>query len=59
MTDQSMARIARALAEALSDFAYTRKDEDKKLVAQLQAELCAENRAEIEAQQQELQRGDQ
>jgi hypothetical protein len=48
MSDASMAGIGRALAEALSDFAYTRKPEDQKRVAQLHAELCAENRAEID-----------
>ena len=46
MSDASIAGIARTLAEALSDAAYTRKDEDKKRVAQLQSELCAEIKRE-------------
>lgn len=37
--DTELARIARDLAEALQDFAYTRKDEDKKCVVALQVEL--------------------
>jgi hypothetical protein len=39
MSDQIIAAIARNLAEALQDFAYTRKDEDKKRVASLNFEL--------------------
>jgi hypothetical protein len=46
MNDALMASIARNLAEALSAFAYTRKDEDKKRVAQLHSELCAAWRSE-------------
>jgi len=46
VSDASIASIARNLAEALSAFAYSRKDEDKKRVAQLQFELCAACRAE-------------
>lgn len=41
MTDAELASIARNLANALMDFAYTRKDEDKKRVNALQSELCA------------------
>lgn len=47
MSDKSIAAVGRRLAEALSDFAYTRKDEDKKLVAALQSELCQTLRNEI------------
>jgi hypothetical protein len=35
-----MARIARDLAQALSDFAYSRSDEDKKRVSESQFGLC-------------------
>lgn len=41
MSDADVAAVARNLAEALRDAAYTRKDEDKKRVAQLNYELCA------------------
>ena len=37
--DAKLAVIARNLAEALQDFGYTRKDEDKKRVAAAQFEL--------------------
>jgi hypothetical protein len=37
--DSKIAAIARGLAEALQDFAYTRKDEDKKRVTAAQFEL--------------------
>jgi len=37
--DTKIAMIARNLAEALQDYAYTRKDEDKKRVAALNFEL--------------------
>ena len=37
--DTNIARIARSLAEALQDWAYTRKDEDKKRVTAAQTEL--------------------
>jgi hypothetical protein len=39
--DAKIAALGRQLAEALSDFAYSRKDEDKKRIAQLQTSLCA------------------
>ena len=44
--DAKIAALGRQLAEALSDFAYTRKDEDKKRVAYLQSALCAAVKAE-------------
>lgn len=47
--DDKIANIARSLAEALCDVAYTRKDEDKKRVAALQTELCAAVKAETAA----------
>lgn len=34
-----IAGIARLLADAIKDYAYTRKDEDKKAVTRLQVEL--------------------
>lgn len=37
--DEKIAMIARGLAEALQDWAYTRKDEDKKRVTAAQTEL--------------------
>ena len=39
MDDTHMARIARDLGNALMDWAYTRKDEDKKRVTAAQTEL--------------------
>ena len=39
MDDTHMARIARDLGNALMDWAYTRKDEDKKRVTAEQTEL--------------------
>ena len=39
MDDANIARIARGLAEALQDWAYTRKDEDKKRVSTAHTEL--------------------
>ena len=39
MTDEVVARVGRCLAEALQDWAYTRKDEDKKRVSAAQFEL--------------------
>ena len=39
MADSDIARIARSLAVALQDWAYTRKDEDKKRVTAAQTEL--------------------
>jgi hypothetical protein len=44
--DAKIAGLGRQLAEALSDFAYSRKDEDKKRVAYLQFQLCAAVKAE-------------
>jgi len=37
--DAKIASIARGLAEALQDFAYTRKDDDRKRVLACQVEL--------------------
>lgn len=48
--NEKLLAIARSLADALSDFAYTRKDEDKKRVAGLQHELCTERKKELKAQ---------
>ena len=48
MSDASVAAIARQLAEALRDSAYTRKDDDKKRVARLNYELCQEVKKEME-----------
>lgn len=50
--DAHMARIARELANALQDWAYTRKDEDKKRVTEWQTSLVQALRKE-EAKEQE------
>ena len=59
MSDQQVAMVARDLAEALCTFAYERRDDDRKHVAQLQSELCRVVRAEVAeekaADQQQLQ----
>lgn len=46
--DINIARIARNLAEALQDWAYTRKDEDKKRVTAAQTELVQAVKGESE-----------
>jgi len=46
--DKTMAERARSLAQALCDFAHSRNDDDRKLVAQMQTDLCAAYRAENE-----------
>jgi hypothetical protein len=52
MTDDAkIAAIGRNLAQALADFSYSRKDDDKKRIAQLQTELCAAVRAESAPQE--------
>jgi hypothetical protein len=49
MTDDAkIAAIARNLAEALQDWAYTRKDEDKKRVTALNSELVRAVKGESE-----------
>lgn len=53
MNDQQIAAIARNLAVALRDLAYTRKEEDKKRVSALQTELCAAVRQEEDQAQKE------
>ena len=47
MSDASMAAIARNLSEALRAFARERREEDRKQIAALHFELCAEHRKEI------------
>jgi hypothetical protein len=46
MSDAAMAAAGRALAVALMDFAYSRKDEDRKRVAAAESELCQAYRTE-------------
>jgi hypothetical protein len=46
--DHKIANIARDLAEALQDWAYTRKDEDKKRVTAAQTELVQAVKQETE-----------
>ena len=48
--DARIAAIARGLAEALQDWAYTRKGEDKKRVTAAQTELVAAVRNEHDAE---------
>ena len=48
-TDAQWAAQGRALAEALGDHAYTRKDEDRKRVLMLHTEICKMARDEREA----------
>jgi hypothetical protein len=48
MDDSKIAAIARSLAEALQDWAYTRKDEDKKRVTAAQTELVQAVKGESE-----------
>jgi hypothetical protein len=45
--DCEMAHLARSLADALSTFAHSRSDDDRKKVAELQTELCAARRVEL------------
>lgn len=45
--DSEMARLARSLADALSAFAYSRRDDDRKVIVELQTELCATRRVEL------------
>lgn len=47
--DSKIAAVARSLAEALQDWAYTRKDEDKKRVTAAQTELVQAVKKEVEA----------
>lgn len=47
--DAKIAMIARSLAEALQDWAYTRKDEDKKRVTAGQTELVQAVKEEADA----------
>lgn len=53
MSDTNMLRIARGLAEALCEFARSRKDEDKKRIAALHTELCREYRQEQDDERRE------
>lgn len=46
MNNEKVAEVARRLAEALQDFAYSRKEDDKKRVAELKYELIRTVRQE-------------
>jgi hypothetical protein len=48
--DAEMARLARSLADALSAFAHSRSDDDRKLIAALHTEICAARRHEVAPQ---------
>jgi hypothetical protein len=48
VSDAIIAAVGRALAVALMDFAYTRKDDDKKRVAAAEYDLCKAVRDEQE-----------
>lgn len=39
--EEQIVEVARRLAQALRDFGYTRKDEDKKRITEIQQELLA------------------
>lgn len=45
--DAIMLQIARNLADALMEWAYTRKSEDKDAVLHLESTLCKNRRAEL------------
>ena len=47
MTDEVIADIGRRLADALQDWSYTRKDEDKKRVYELQTSLVYAVKGEV------------
>ena len=49
MSDQQIASIARRLSESLQDAAYARSDATRKQVSEIQTELVAAVRAEVEA----------
>lgn len=49
MDDAAWARIGRDLADALMKFARERGPDERKVVAALETELCAERRAELNA----------
>lgn len=42
--DEKILTIAKNLAEALQDYSYTRKDDDKKRVNELQFQLVQQNK---------------
>lgn len=48
--DRKMAVLARALAEALAEFAYERDPDSRVKVMRLQSELCALRRRELDEQ---------
>jgi hypothetical protein len=47
MSDETLANVARNLAKALITYARDRRDDDRKTIAALQTELCAEYRTEV------------
>jgi hypothetical protein len=47
MSDKQLAGIARNLAKALNKFAHERDDPGRKIIAQIQTELCAVYRQEL------------
>jgi hypothetical protein len=47
MSDKQLAAIARNLAKALNKFAHERDDPGRKIIAQIQTELCAVYRQEL------------
>lgn len=54
MSNESIAKIARELAEAMTIRARTRLPEDQKRVLSLQTQLCQEWAAEREEQQEQI-----
>jgi hypothetical protein len=51
MTDAELAAIARRLGEALIEYAYSRRDDQKKLIAEIHTELCTKLRQEAAEKQ--------
>jgi hypothetical protein len=49
MNDESWASLARMLADALIRYAKERGDAEKRVIAELNTEMCAARRAELEA----------
>ena len=53
MSDATMAALARILAERLMSFAYERREEDRKAIAEYQHLICVEYRNEQAAGEEE------
>ena len=49
-SDKDWTELARQMAHVLLRFARERRDEDRKMIAQLQTEMCKQLRDEIKAE---------